>query len=438
MHGVYVVTILLIADQDRLEKLFSFVGDSPQIRFRVSRSLRQGIQDISEDPPSILFVQNHLSGLSGEIIARHLTDQAEGTKPKVVLFCDTGSSPSQQGSIDACLDITRTDEDLTADIIRIISETPLQQAAAEPLPTMPQEETALEPCVGEEPSPVTEPPVPLTDTVQDIYVGQQPSSQPQPETAFDQKLKTVIAQAPEPVPLEEMEDTVSFPGDSAGRAPAGRRQFRAAPAQSIKALLWLGLAAAAIIAVGTATLMFSRDDAPPGSSPKPATPRVVQSSRKDAGTRPSPAPAAAPPSAATQQPRQAPQDVKPPQSPPEAGKGLSRLPSFIPREGHDPRYAKGHPGWERYKGARTEFKVYSDGTVIRAVQAIDRSGVGIPESFLSGALGQITNSREFTIEAQEIQGKFRVEKGTASGGARLVIYRTLPKGSIRAFVVHFN
>jgi hypothetical protein len=120
------------------------------------------------------------------------------------------------------------------------------------------------------------------------------------------------------------------------------------------------------------------------------------------------------------------------------GKGLAKLPSFIPREGHDRDYGKSHPGWERYRGARTEFKVYRDGTAIRAIQAIDRSGVGSPETFFRGALGQMTNTREFTLESKETQGKFRVEKGSVTGGARLVIYRTVPKGAIRAFVVHFN
>lgn len=431
------VTILLIADQDRLEKLFDFVGDSPQIRFRVSRSLRQGIQDISEEPPAILFVQNHLSGLSGEIIARHLIEQAEGTKPKVVLFGDTGSSPACQGPIDACLDISRTNEELTADIIGIISETSQQQAASEPPPAMQPDETVA-PSGEEKPLPAApEPPVPATDAVHDIY-DRQPSPAPsQTDATFDQKLKTVIQQSPEPVPLAEMEDTVSFSEPPTGCAPAReRRQFGKTPAKGIKPRLWIGLAAVAVVAIGTTVMLLSRNGAPPASSLKPPAPKAIQSSMKDAGTPPSPAPVAAPaPTAAQEQPSQT---SKPDQAPPEAKRGLDRLPSFIPREGHDRSYGKNHPGWERYKGARTEFKVYSDGTAIRAVQAIDRSGVGIPESFLSGALNQMTNSRDFTIEATEPQGKFRVEKGTASGGGRLVVYRTVPKGSIRAFVVHFN
>jgi hypothetical protein len=432
-----VVTILLIADQDRLEKLFDFVGDSPQIRFRVSRSLRQGIQDISEEPPVILFVQNHLSGLSGEIIARHLIEQAEGTKPKVVLFGDPGSSPACQAPIDACLDISRTNEDLTADIIGIIAETSQQQAASEPLPAMQPDET-VEPAGEEAPvQATTEPPIPATDAVNDIYSREQSSAPSQAEATFDQKLKTVIQQSPEPVPLAEMEDTVSLSETSTGRAPAGRRrQSGKAPAKDIKPRLWIGLAAVAVVAIGTTVMLLSRSGAPPASSPKPPAPKAIQQSIKNADTPPSPAPVAAPASTAAQQ--QPSRDSNPVQAPPEAKRGLDRLPGFIPKEGHDRSYGKDHPGWERYKGARTEFKVYSDGTAIRAVQAIDRSGVGIPESFLSGALNQMTNSRDFTIEAKETQGKFRVEKGTASGGARLVVYRTVPKGSIRAFVVHFN
>ena len=157
---MHVVTILLIADQDRLEKLFDFVRDSPQIRFRISRSLRQGTQDITDEAPDILFVQNHLSGLSGEIIARHLMGQVEGTRPRVVLFGETGQQPSAQGPLDACLDIARTDEELTAAIIGIITETPSPPPIDEAPPVVQAEGPTPAPAGDEFPSRFAGPPEP--------------------------------------------------------------------------------------------------------------------------------------------------------------------------------------------------------------------------------------------------------------------------------------
>lgn len=456
-RGVHVLTILLIADQDRLEKLFDFVRDTPQIRFRVSRSLRQGIQEITEETPDILFVQSHLSGLSGEIIARHLLEQVEGTRPRVILFGETGQPLSPQATLDACLDIARTDEELTAAIIGIIADTPSPPPVVEAPPTTVQQAPA--PVGNELPShspaspgatpPPPEPPIPATDTVEDLFDRNTPPAPASLATSFDQKLKTVIEQVPEPVPLTELEETVSFTGATTEPSlPLGRRHVAAARKKNRSPLLWIGAAAIAVVAVGAALLLRSPTVPPSGESLKPGAPAAVRPAAENvtrslapASQEPSaPVAPTAPPATGQAQPSppQTAPAAKPTEPPAATAKGLAQLPPFIPREGLDRDYGTSHPGWERYRGVRTEFKVYRDGTAIRAIQAIDRSGVGIPESFFRGALGQMTNSREFTLEAKETQGKFRVEKGSTPGGARLVIYRTVPKGAIRAFVVHFN
>ncbi len=170
------VTILLIADQDRLEKLFDFVRDYPQIRFRVSRSLRQGSQDIVAEPPDILFVQNHLSGLSGEIIARHLIGQVEGMRPRVVLFGEAAKQMAGQDPLDVCLDIARTDEELTAAIIGIISAAPSPAVAEEP-PLVQTEEQGDISSAGEQPSS----PVPRADIPPTM--AEQQADQPMPAPA---------------------------------------------------------------------------------------------------------------------------------------------------------------------------------------------------------------------------------------------------------------
>ncbi|GLI37717.1 hypothetical protein KI811_07170 [Geobacter hydrogenophilus] len=455
------VKILLIADQDRLEKLFDFVSDSPQIHFRISRSLRQGSQDIADEAPDILFVQNHLSGLSGEIIARHLIGQVEGVRPQVVLFGEMAQQPPDQGPLDACLDIARTDEELTAAVIGIISELPAPPPPVEipssveaeeqaPAPSPTEQPVTASPATDAEPS-ITEPPIPATDTVVDTF-GRQGS----PVSPFDEKLATVIEQTAEPVPLAEMEDTVSLTaGADVARPSASTRPRIGRKETKLTKLIWIGLAALAVVAVGTIMLLTPETPSPkqalrPAALPAaPAPKNIVPTPQPPAPAAPptaaqtsSPgatAPAATPPKIPAQpQPQRPPQAATPPQPAVGTGGGLAQLPSFVPREGHDRDYGKSHPGWERYKGARTEFKVYREGTVIRAVQAIDRSGVGIPESFLRGALSQMSTSREFTLDSTETQGKFRVEKGTVKGGGRLVVYRTVPKGAIRAFVVHFN
>jgi flagellar FliL protein len=58
------------------------------------------------------------------------------------------------------------------------------------------------------------------------------------------------------------------------------------------------------------------------------------------------------------------------------------LPDFIPRYGLDKNYGTANPGWDRYKGQVTEFKVFRENGAIKAIQIIDRGGQGVPESFM--------------------------------------------------------
>lgn len=456
------VTVHLIADQDRLEKLFDFTGDYPQLRFRVSHSLRQGIQDMAEEPPAVLFVQNHLSGLSGEIIVRHLIAQTEGARPLVVLFGDAGSSPSGQDPIDACLDSALPDKELTAAIIGIISEattrTVEEETAPEPapaeeepdgaLPELPAapvaigEEAPFPPSLADSPAEVTGDP-PDTDMLGEPKEAVDPLT---PETLFDLKLKAVLEQTPEPISVAQLDDDVR---EEAGAAPeptprVARQRNRHFDFSSYT---WIAVGTIIIVAAGTIIALVSspgsqknvrpvtavKQTAPIGPLPPPQ--KVEAPPSAPVPTQP-PAPAAVP----TPKPAPAPSPVPQPAAPAPAAKarGLAELPSFIPREGIDRNYAAQNPGWERYRGARTEFKVFRENTAIMAVQAIDRSGVGIPEAFLRGALSQMTGTQDFTLDGKEPQGKFLVERGKVASGSRILIYRTGPGGLIRAFVISFN
>lgn len=463
------VTILLIADQDRLARLFDFVREYPQIGVRVSRSLRQGIQEIAQEPPSLLFIQNHLSGLSGEIIARHLVAELEGKRPRVVLFGEGERSTPAAGVIDACLDAGLGDEELTAAIITLISE-----SAPEPEEGVRETEVTVEAlrpdsghgdAISPTPSPLAdEPRLPRTDEAETAPAatpreaspaGEPPGEIPapaSPESPFDRKLQAVLDQAPSPMPLAEVEDTVAqgaAGGERAPFTPPPREELHRrgrAPAPKLKPYL----TGAALLAAGALSFFLLR----PAEKPKPAPHSagkpapvvaspvpVAKPTPEPVGTAPStPVPPAARPRvepAPTQAASPPPKAPAPPLPAP-AGKGLASLPGFIPREGIDKGYGKGHPGWERYRGARTEFKVYREDSRIRAVQAIDRSGIGIPESFLRGALVQMTRTRDYAILEKQPQGKFHVERGAVATGASLVIYRTAPGGAIRAFVVYFQ
>ena len=472
------VTILLIADQERLARLFSFAGESPQISFRLSHSLQQGLQEIAAAPPGFLFVQNHLSGLSGEIIARHLLAQSEGTLPTVVLFGEAAPAALPPDPIHCILDVTATDEALTAAIIEIIFRH-VPTEVEHPTPATDAGALAPEAAVAE--APILVPSSPAEDStaisaaalLQAAIPGghdeaspalsalqDAPGTEPTTETTFDRQLQHMIDQTPSPVPLAEIEAIV--PGPASSQEPFTHRsdaeQQRPAPVRLPMGIPWLALVVAVVVVVAATVFLSSRPSPKPVSTPPqtikaqpPASPASSSSSTRATSAPTASSPATETPAPATtpvapapgKEPTQAaaPKHVSPPAAVPSpkppSGRGLKDLPDFIPRTGSDKAYGTRHPGWELYRGARTEFKVYREHGTIMAIQAIDRSGVGIPEAFMKGALNQVAHTRDYRVAESASKGSFLVEKGTAAD-TRIVVYRTIPGKAVKAFVVYFQ
>jgi hypothetical protein len=114
---------------------------------------------------------------------------------------------------------------------------------------------------------------------------------------------------------------------------------------------------------------------------------------------------------------------------------LSDLPDFIPRYGADKQYGSANPGWERYKGQVTEFKVLREGKTIKAIQVIDRGGQGVPESFMKGVLRQVSKKPVFTMETSEKKEGYEIQRGRVTESLRVVYYRDEEGGKLRAFVM---
>lgn len=440
------VTILLIADQNRLERLFDFTKDYPQIDLRISRSLRQGIQDISERPPALLFIQNHLSGLSGEIIVRHLLAETAAGRPRVTLFCEAGDS-SVDNSLATALDVSLSDEELTSAIIGIIAGSEAADGAIE-APLAPSAEMPVDTPSAPLPSKEPEPESNLVELSGPSFISDSvatandTSPSPPAATPFDQQLQSALEQAPQPVPLTEIEEHLAE--ESAGHSatarhmasPASRQPKRQASILRYRAAL-VGIAAAAIIGIG---FFFVGSPNKPSTAPlatlpkqatvKPPPPPVPANGGPTAKATPAPGSAATLPSPPTPK-------APAPTTQPATG-GLTTLPAFIPRQRVDKTYAAKHPGWERYHGTRTEFRVYRTNGTIKAIQAIDRSGLGIPESFMRGSLRQMTGDDRISVTDRQQSSGFLIEKGTVTSGARVVVYRNGPQRAVRAFVVYFQ
>jgi hypothetical protein len=113
---------------------------------------------------------------------------------------------------------------------------------------------------------------------------------------------------------------------------------------------------------------------------------------------------------------------------------LTALPDFIPRSRLDKKYSRANPGWERYKGKYTEFKIYYENDTIKMIQVIDHGGQGVPESFMKGVLRQISKKPVFIMNSSEKKDGYEIQRGHVAENLSIVYYRDEKGGKLRAFV----
>jgi hypothetical protein len=116
--------------------------------------------------------------------------------------------------------------------------------------------------------------------------------------------------------------------------------------------------------------------------------------------------------------------------------GTELLPSFIPLAGHDRAYALEKPGWERYVGTDSEFRVFLANGKLKAVQVLATNDHEISESRMKTILRELTGRDEYRISSQEEQFGVEVSRATVDQKADLLIYRK--KSAVQAFVVSLD
>jgi len=140
---------------------------------------------------------------------------------------------------------------------------------------------------------------------------------------------------------------------------------------------------------------------------------------------------------AVKQNSSAPQSSKSQLSSPSSKEAATKvLPKFIPVDGHDKKYAAGHPGWERYVGKNLEIRVFNADGAIKAVQVLSKSGNGLPEQFLKSVLSELAGSSDYKIESRKLSSGVMELRGTVGQKADIIIY--MKKKIVRAFVVSMN
>jgi len=447
-------TILVIADQERLRSLFAFSKGIPGVRVKFATTVEQGLESASADAPALIFIQGRITGLSGEIIARTLRLELSELKPKIILFSNP-EDPLEPGRKTSCktLDSSLPDERLTLEIESIaaaaIPEVKKQLTFARKTPAkktvsgsgakiLPQKnrdqvpvkqrsaviplkaDTAVRAGTGKKIAARPENAEPVAVDVADIVkirtkIPVSDMLLPEHEAGtslFQEKFDTLLEKAkPDAIKARNQEGPratftprYGLPTANAGQVKSSLFNFHGLTKS--RQTLMIALAVTVVAGI-TATFIFQ------GTSP-------VRKKTGSIAAEPVDKTGAAP-------------HVSSP-----AERHRTALPSFIPKLAPDAQYGKANPGWERYNDPATEFRIFREKNIIRAVQVIDRSGQGISTQFFNSVLKEMAGSPSYVVEAKEQKGDFIVEKGQLAINAKIIIYRKQPGAQVKAFVVDFR
>lgn len=416
------VRIILLADQQRLIRIFTGSGALSGAEVRVESRVEKALAALSSAAPDFLFIQERLGEVSGAVIAHRLETELKGKKTRIVLFgAPSGMTVSAGKTILAQLDSSLSDEELATAVQHALS-TPLPGAGKRRRPHRKQQSARRSEPVSDPPSPS-----PPTETIADIVqIGgtcSSPSQDTAPRQGFSAPAAAALARSRFQEHLENALDgppaAESRPAPSSLEPPAGTPEPSAGPievtwgkpprdagilARAVKAK---GLVGMLIVIACVAILLLwqvFRTGNPPAekvSGIKAGQGRV--------------------------------EEARPPLSPPATA--LRSLPSFIPVQAPDAGYGKTHPGWERYLNPAAEFRVYRDKGAIRAIQVIDRGKGGVAPGLFESALTEMAGSSRYLVETREVKGSYSIERGRLQNGAGVIVYRKEPGQKVKAFVV---
>jgi len=448
-----VTNLLLITDIPRLRKIFSHCLDESAFHLRIASSLEQGGEEIVADKPAMIFVQTHLSGLSADIILKHLKKQLGRKRSRFVLLTPPEQVGEEvlaqyQGHLDTSLD----DHALTEAIHTTLAGLVARGKAAPPAPEAPPQPDRTEPVPGTLVAEQPQPPAPQPD------IPQPPALHPVPATGEPSLEEQGLTYAPRSRVSVYSEFTSSFdtavnrmqpaePVSDVRTSPAHEWDYgqietvEPREARSKRATFLLWLVPVLVVAIIVTTLQHHRPrpsttvevaPAKPAAAPAPAAPKppLTTAPAKPAIQHPAAGTAAHTDGQAVQ-PTTAVNRGATPSAP-----RLTELPTFIPRTGLDKGYSAANPGWERYKGEVTEFKVFREQGTIKAIQVIDRGGKGVPESFMKTVLKQVSRNPAFVPGSSEKREGYEIQRGQlADNTIKVVYYRDAQGGTIRAFVL---
>lgn len=425
------MTTLVITDIPRISALFERIaGERGDLV--VVGEIHRGIELLDRYKPGLIILQNHLSGLSADIVHKHLKSRLNRRRTRFALISPSESLDVELSArFEAILDPSLPDERLEQVITTLllsperpprgmpassILELPLTAEQEPELPGLQPDSPAVSGDLNSlqaSPAPAV---LPMT-TSSAAEAVPEPATYERPRranisiiSAFSQHLDDTAEELhPRPARISPRDEALAI--RDLHREPHLVTDQEPVRPFSRRTALWL--LAATIVLVLIITLIQQRPAPKQAETPDEPVRLPAETSAK----------IPAPPAVGTT-------------ALPSHGLGRPKqVPSFIPADSIDPAYSKDNPGWESYHGQAYEYRVFreQDGA-IKAIQLIDRSGAGIQDAFYVSVLKELAGATAMRPTSSEIKEGYEIRRGTVAG-LELIQYRDAQGGRLRGFVV---
>jgi CheY-like chemotaxis protein len=410
------LNIFFISNDERLAKLIEHVQPFFSTRIRLATGFDQGLKELFENPPSLVFIQGQIGKISGETVARHLKSLLGTAAPKIILLGKpTMRSDHVNSFYDDSMPVYDSGEVFLAafkDRIRKFFPDFRFEEILEPGDSAHAAGDAVSETADVEVPSVADACIRTADeqsTDVDAFPVQMVAESP---NAAELNLDTLLVeneeQVSEKTDFSAQEITVaSEVFDQNTFSPEDVFSMKEKPSNMrlrqllciLLLLITLSSAAYGVmhykgIITGRAATMFNT-----GSNSGVAKSRVMQPKPKII---------------------------------------FKGLPSFIQPEWRDLDYSFEHPGWERYVSSELDFRVFRENYAIKALQVIAVKDPALTETLLSSILEEFGCAGASKVANQALKDGFLVENVTVNGAAELVTYRNEVSKKLTAFVLEFT
>lgn len=376
------------------------------------------------------MLQNRLSGLSAEILSRHIKNQlSEPEKTTLVVLTESAGDAPEEITIETAV----TDEELLAAVSALITKGGKEKYSPSGIPV----DQPVVAAPAEDPDTVAHAD---RDAARSIVTGSHPADASDVVSlgnmAADGTAATKEPVAAHTPSLNFQEELDCLTGGEISPAQPGTSVSLRRPATGEgKTWRWPIICTLAI-AVATIIVLSTRVPTP---APQPGVSRPEAAGKVPTGKEEGVAAPDAAGNATIVAPAPA-ESVSP--APPPSAEGekfirRSELPRFIPPQSRVTE-SNTKPGWEKYVTASAEFRIFRQDREIKALQAIDLTGRGMSRSFFTRAILEMAGVRDYRLLSKEMKGEYLVKKGSLVGNASVILYKKKDDTQLKAFVIHYQ